>query len=74
MCPLFGGKIISPYVTQLIYFIEPKEEIIFYMYDDRGCLIHSNKAEKISHLLLKYNSWIVDFDRKKINEIFNVIE
>jgi hypothetical protein len=51
----------SPKVTQ----------VVFYMYDDRGCLVYSNNSEKIRFLYTKYNDCIVDYHRNEIDKIFN---
>ncbi|WP_354355490.1 DUF3885 domain-containing protein [Pedobacter sp. UYP30] len=40
------------------------------MYDDRGCKIFSDKADKIREIYLKRNEWIVDYHRAEIDEYF----
>ncbi|MEK7432769.1 MAG: DUF3885 domain-containing protein [Cyanobacteriota bacterium] len=61
-----------PIIGQIVYFIEPQKDIIFYMYDDRGCLVISNKVENISYLKDKYYNYINLYDLNKINDIFRI--
>ena len=59
-----------PSIPQSIYFINTKKDIIFNMYDDRGCIVFSNSTDKLEKIYIKYNSWIVDFWRESISDIF----
>lgn len=61
----------EPSISQNVYFINIDKDIVFHMYDDRGCIIYSNSRDKLTHMYLKYNSWIVDYWRKYIDSIFN---
>jgi hypothetical protein len=54
-----------------IYFIHIKNEIIFNMYDDRGLDIVGTSKETIEPFYRKYNKWLLEYDREKMNEIFN---
>lgn len=63
----------EPFVTQRIFFIDPKTRHIFYMYDDRGCLIFSTETQSIEHLYIDYNKWLVDFDREAIERRFQYL-
>lgn len=60
----------KPGIDQRIFFFEPKSNIAFQMYDDRGCYIWSNKAETIKEIYLERNSWIVDYHRPEIDKYF----
>lgn len=60
----------EPTVCQNIYFLDPATDRGFYMYDDRGCYVWSNKAEKIKYLYDKRNSWIVNYHRPEIDKYF----
>ena len=40
----------EPFVDQRIYFLNPKTNIMFHMYDDRGCLVWSDVPDKIRSL------------------------
>ena len=53
-----------------VYLFDTKNNVLFYLYDDRGLDIVAQKKESLYHLYKNYNSWILDFDRKQINEIF----
>lgn len=60
----------EPSIGQSVYFISTEKDIIFHMYDDRGCLIHSNEVEKLMSLYHKYNNWLVDYWRDHFDSIF----
>lgn len=64
-----NGK--QPYVNDGVYFINPKSHIIYHLYDDRGLDIVSNNPESLRNLYHQYNEWILDYDRKRIECIFN---
>ena len=60
----------EPSICQDIYFLDPITDRGMYMYDDRGCYVWSNKAEKIKYLYEKRNDWIVDYHRPEIDKYF----
>jgi hypothetical protein len=60
----------EPGIDQTVYFFDPLNDTVFNMYDDRGCLVESDKANKIRHLYIKRNDWIVDYHRPEIDEYF----
>ncbi|PGV53450.1 DUF3885 domain-containing protein [Bacillus sp. AFS037270] len=53
-----------------IYFINLTKKIIFHLYDDRGCDVLASNKEMIRYLYEELNSWILDYDRKKIDTLF----
>jgi hypothetical protein len=60
----------DPCINQSIYFIDPITDKAYYMYDDRGCFVWSNEADKIRNIYLERNDWIVDYHRPEIDECF----
>lgn len=60
----------EPSIYQQVYFINMNKDIIFYMYDDRGCIIFSKTKEKLHYLYEKYNDWLVDYWREYFDNIF----
>ena len=62
----------DPSICQDVYFLDPITDRAFYMYDDRGCYVWSDKAEKIKYLYDKHNNWIVDFHRPEIDKYFAI--
>lgn len=60
----------EPSIDQLVFFFDPSTDRAFQMYDDRGCYVWSNKAENIRDIYIKRNNWIVDYDRKEIDQYF----
>jgi len=60
----------EPKIDQRIYFIDPLTDKAFQMYDDRGCFIWSDHADKIRSIYNKRNEWIVDYHRPEIDSYF----
>lgn len=60
----------EPSIGQRVYFINTDKDIIFNMYDDRGCIIYSKSKEKLNHLYTNYNDWLVDYWRKQFDDLF----
>jgi len=61
-----------PAIDQTIFFFDPLTDKSFQMYDDRGCFVCSDKAEKIRDIYIKRNKWIVDYHRQEIDEYFKI--
>jgi len=53
-----------------IYIFDTKLNTIFHLYDDRGVDIVSGCKDTLLPIYEKYNSWILDYDRKRIDQIF----
>lgn len=53
-----------------VYFIDSYNSILFKMYDDRGADLVSKDKELIRPIYEKFNSWILDYDRERIDKIF----
>ena len=51
-----------------IYFININKALILNMYDDRGLDIIASKTETLTPIYKKFNEWILDYDRKQIDE------
>lgn len=60
----------EPGIDQKIFFFDPQTDRSFEMYDDRGCFVFSDKAEKIRDIYIKRNEWIVDYHRPEIDKYF----
>ncbi|MEH7115986.1 DUF3885 domain-containing protein [Neobacillus vireti] len=54
-----------------IYFVNLTKKIIFHLYDDRGCDILAAKKEDIRYLYEEFHDWILDYDRKRMDILFN---
>ena len=55
-----------------VYFAETKNNILFHIYDDRGADLVSSNKESLFSIFKKLNSWILNYDREKINNIFTL--
>ncbi|MEB2282949.1 DUF3885 domain-containing protein [Lysinibacillus xylanilyticus] len=62
----------EPSIGQSVYFISTDKNLIFHMYDDRGCLIHSKDVKKLLPLYHTYNNWLVDYWRDYFDSIFKM--
>ncbi|MGG4345117.1 DUF3885 domain-containing protein [Paenibacillus lautus] len=60
----------EPSIGQSVFFINKDKDIVFNMYDDRGCIIYSKTKEQLRHLYVKYNDWIVNYWRDYFNRLF----
>ena len=63
----------EPSIGQSVYFISKEKEILFHMYDDRGCIIHSKDKEKLRDLYVKFNEWIVNYYREYFDSVFKEV-
>jgi hypothetical protein len=61
---------LNPGIDQRIFFFDPLTDRAFQMYDDRGCYVWSDKADKIRAIYIKRNDWIVGYHRQEIEEYF----
>jgi uncharacterized protein DUF3885 len=60
----------DPGIAQRIIFLDPAADKAFLMYDDRGCYVWSDKADKIRDLYVRRRDWIVDYHREEIDAYF----
>lgn len=60
----------EPAIDQRVFFIDPLTDKGFQMYDDRGCYVWSDKADKIRDIYIKRNNWIVEYHRPEIENYF----
>lgn len=61
---------IRPYISDAVFFINLHKHIIFYMYDDRGVDLVAENKERLWPIYTKFNDWILDYDRERIDKIF----
>ncbi|VDG96539.1 Uncharacterised protein [Lysinibacillus sphaericus] len=54
-----------------VYFINVTRNMIYHLYDDRGCDILAADKNDIRFLYETYNDWILDYDRNVIDETFH---
>lgn len=50
----------KPRINEAVYFISTERALVFYMYDDRGCLVYADHPEKIGPLYLRRTGWLVN--------------
>ncbi|MFF2091226.1 DUF3885 domain-containing protein [Paenibacillus sp. NPDC058174] len=54
-----------------ICIVNQSRDTIFYFYDSRGLDIVANATAQLEGLYGKFNNWILDYDRKHIDSVFN---
>lgn len=62
---------IKPSIFHRVYFINVNKNTIFHIYDDRGCDVLATFPNTIRDMYHTYNDWILDYDRNKIDKVFN---
>lgn len=53
-----------------VYFVDTHNCILFHLYDDRGADLVTDDKEFLRPIYERFNSWILDYDREKIDAIF----
>ncbi|HZG18322.1 MAG TPA: DUF3885 domain-containing protein [Candidatus Bathyarchaeia archaeon] len=66
--PRLGRKCCSYYPD--VFFVNTTKNVIFFIYDDRGCEVIATDKEVIRPLFEKYNDWIAIYDCEEIVENF----
>lgn len=51
-----------------IFFVNITKDIIFFVYDDRGCEVIAHTTDKLRPLYEKYYNWVEDVDRARIEK------
>lgn len=51
-----------------VFFVNTTKDIIFFVYDDRGCEVIARTAEKLRPLYEKYYGWVDEVDRERIEK------
>lgn len=49
-----------PSISQLIFFFGKRSQKLFWMYDDRGCIICSQLKEDLIQVFSNFKAWLVD--------------
>lgn len=65
MKPRFGCD--SVYYPD-VFFVNTTKDIIFFVYDDRGCEVIARTAEKLRPLYEKHYDWVDEVDRERIEK------
>ncbi|KAA0955444.1 DUF3885 domain-containing protein [Sporosarcina sp. ANT_H38] len=63
--PRFGGDSVH---YPDVFFVNITKDIIFFVYDDRGCEVISRTADRLRPLYEKYYDWIEGVDRERIQK------
>lgn len=60
----------EPSVRQQVYFVSMRKDILFNMYDDRGCMIFAKDREKLQPLYKDFDKWLVDYRREYFDGLY----
>ncbi|MBP3951745.1 DUF3885 domain-containing protein [Bacillus suaedae] len=66
--PKLGGENGSYYPD--VFFINASKNIIFFIYDDRGCEVISDQIEALRPLYNEYKNWIAEYNREEVEQTF----
>lgn len=61
----------QPALGARVHFINPRTNVIVHMYDDRGLDVIASCTDALVSLYRDFNTWILDYDRAKIEAIFD---
>lgn len=61
---------LKPSLIHRVYFLNKTRKTIFHMYDDRGCDVLATRSIDLQEIYMKRNKWILDYDREKIDLLF----
>lgn len=53
-----------------VFFVNVTKNLIFYIYDDRGCEVIASDIETIRPIYEKYGDWLDDYYREEIDQRF----
>ena len=51
-----------------VFFVNITKDIIFFVYDDRGCEVIARTADRLRPIYVKYYDWIEEVDRERIEK------
>ncbi len=60
----------EPAIAERIYFINKRNDVVFYIYDDRGCLLFAHECKTLEKTYVKHNNWLVDYHRETFDKLF----
>lgn len=60
----------QPCIPQELYFFQENSDKGFRMYDDRGCYVWENDANKIKPFFIKFKNWIPEYHLEEIEGQF----
>ncbi|WP_453996178.1 DUF3885 domain-containing protein [Bacillus nitroreducens] len=61
---------LRPRMLHRTYFVNINRKTIFHVYDDRGCDVLAASPSTLKDVYTRYNDWILDYDRTKIEKLF----
>ncbi|KLA01044.1 DUF3885 domain-containing protein [Bacillus cereus group sp. MYBK77-1] len=62
---------IKPRIFHMVYFININKNTIFHIYDDRCFDVLATSPNTIRNMYHTYNDWVLEYDRNKIDKVFN---
>ncbi|WP_100085823.1 DUF3885 domain-containing protein [Paenibacillus elgii] len=62
---------LQPRVIGDIFLVNETKKTIFYVYDNRGMDVVADDTKTLRKVYDKYNNWILDYDRSRIDKIFS---
>lgn len=72
-CAVAYEMTVTPKASATSFLVDPTNQILIHVYDDRGMDVISLKRDTLVGLYKKHNSWLLDYDRERIIEAFGAI-
>jgi hypothetical protein len=63
-----------PAISGRVYFLNAERGLLMHMYDDRGLDVIAREAEPLRGIYKEFNSWILDYDRSQIDQVFKPVQ
>lgn len=58
-------------LSNSVFLVNKNSGILYFLYDDRGLDIAANDKQKLKDIYIKFNDWILDYDRERIDKMFS---
>ncbi|REB07066.1 DUF3885 domain-containing protein [Sporosarcina sp. BI001-red] len=60
----------DPSIGESVYFISTENDVVFHMYDDRGCDVFGLNKGTLAPVYHNFRKWILDYNRIEIDNAF----
>ena len=64
---------IRPRIVGKMHLVNLNKKVLIHPYDDRGVDIYSPDNKFMGNLFKKYNGYLLDYDRAKMNSVYGTI-
>ncbi|MGE7920370.1 DUF3885 domain-containing protein [Viridibacillus sp. NPDC093762] len=65
---------IKPFISHDVFFVNITKQLIFNVYDDRGCDVVATSLNVLENVYHLHEDWILSYDKKEIDKRFKNID